>query len=64
MGNSSCRYVVNAVGKSGETYFANCQDKHQLKKWISDNEEKLILDELKIIDKKKHPLLKLFSIKR
>ncbi|WP_163100359.1 hypothetical protein [Peribacillus alkalitolerans] len=56
------RYIVNAIGKNGETYLTQCQDKQTLKKWISDNKEKLIMDELKIVDKKKHPLLKFFSL--
>lgn len=64
MGNSSCRYIVNAVGKGGETYLTHCQDKPALKKWIADHEEKLIMNELKIVDKHKLPFLKWFSLKR
>ncbi|RFU67645.1 hypothetical protein D0469_13945 [Peribacillus saganii] len=64
MGNSSCRYIVNAVGKDGETYYTHCQDKQALKKWIDDHQEKLLIDELKITDKNQNPFLKLFSRKR
>ncbi|KKI94087.1 hypothetical protein WQ54_00675 [Bacillus sp. SA1-12] len=63
MGNT-CRYVVNAVGKGGETYYTQFNNKKELKTWITDNEEKLIMDELKIVDKELHPLIKwLFSKK-
>jgi hypothetical protein len=61
MGNTSCRYVINAVGKGGETYLTHCQDKKALKKWIGDHEEKLLMHELKIVDKKKPPFLKWIS---
>jgi hypothetical protein len=64
MGKSSCRYVVNAVGKGGETYFTHCQDKQELKKWIQEHEERLLLDELKITDKQQNPFLRLLSFKR
>ncbi|MGM7719923.1 hypothetical protein [uncultured Metabacillus sp.] len=63
MGNT-CRYVVNAVGKGGETYYTQFNNKKELKSWITDNEEKLIMDELKIVDKELHPFFKwLFSKK-
>lgn len=58
------RYVVNAIGKSGETYFTHCHDKHALKKWLKDHENDLIMDEIRITDKKKHPLLKLFTFEK
>ncbi|WP_409299839.1 hypothetical protein [Peribacillus sp. SCS-155] len=61
MGNSSCRYVVNAVGKGGETYLTHCKDKQALNKWIGDNQEKIIIDEIRIVDKKRHPIFKWFS---
>lgn len=64
MGNISNRYVINAVGKGGQTYLTHCQDKEALKKWIADHEDHLVMHELKIVDKKRHPLLKLFSFKR
>jgi hypothetical protein len=64
MGNTSCRFVVSAVGKGGQTYLTNCQDKYELKKWLAEHENELIMNEVKIIDKKKHPFLKLFSFKK
>jgi hypothetical protein len=64
MGNTSYRYVINAVGKCGETYLTHCQDKNELKTWISEHEEKLLMNELRVLDKKQHPFLKLFSLKR
>jgi hypothetical protein len=64
MGKTSCRYVINAVGKGGQTYLTHCQDKHSLKKWLADHEDNLVMNELKIIDKKRQAFLKLFSLKR
>jgi demethoxyubiquinone hydroxylase (CLK1/Coq7/Cat5 family) len=64
MEHNSCRYVINAVGKGGQTYLTRCQDKHELKKWISDHEDHLVMNELRIIDKKRPSFLKLFSLKR
>ncbi|PLT33780.1 hypothetical protein [Bacillus sp. V5-8f] len=58
MGNSSCRYVINAVGKSGQIYLTHCEDKNALKKWIAEHEDKIIMNEIKITDKKRHPFLK------
>ena len=63
MGNTSYRYVINALGKGGQTYLTCCQDKHELKKWLADHEDDLVMNELKIIDKKKQLFLKLFSLK-
>ncbi|SEN19850.1 hypothetical protein SAMN05192533_11011 [Mesobacillus persicus] len=63
MGKSSCRYVINAQGKGGETYYTHCKDKAEVKKWIATHEEKLSMKELKIIDKQKHPLLSWLSFK-
>ncbi|MCM3569534.1 hypothetical protein [Neobacillus mesonae] len=63
MGNT-CRYVVNALGKGGETYYTQCRDKHELKKWITDNQERLVMNELNITDKNQNPLLKLFKSKK
>lgn len=57
------RFVVSAVGKGGQTYLTNCQDKYELKKWLADHEDDLIMNEVKIIDKKKNPIFKLFSFK-
>ncbi|MEH7110069.1 MULTISPECIES: hypothetical protein [Bacillaceae] len=63
MGNT-CRYVVNALGKGGETYYTKCKDKHELQKWITANQEKLIMNELQITDKSQNPFLKLFGLKK
>lgn len=61
MGNA-CRYVVNARGKGGETYYTACKDKQELKSWITTNQEKIIMNELKITDKNQNPLLKLLGL--
>jgi hypothetical protein len=63
MGNA-CRYVVNALGKGGETYYTLCKDKQDLKNWISTNQEKLIMDELMVTDRNENPLLKLLNLKK
>ena len=63
MRKSSCRYVISALGKGGETYYTHCQDKTELTKWISEHQDKLSMDDLKVIDNKKHPLLKWLSFK-
>ncbi|MFZ7944468.1 MULTISPECIES: hypothetical protein [Bacillaceae] len=63
MGNT-CRYVVNALGKGGETYYTHCKDKHELQKWIQTNREKLIMDELMITDKNQSLFTKLFGLKK
>jgi len=59
MGNTTCRFVINALGKGGETYYTHCQNKSELKEWIEENKEKLIISELKVIDRKKNPFMKL-----
>ncbi|WP_226668062.1 hypothetical protein [Metabacillus litoralis] len=56
MGNT-CRYVVNAVGKCGETYYTQINSKQELQSWIKDHREKLLMDELKIVDRKMPPLI-------
>ncbi|CAM3961094.1 hypothetical protein [Mesobacillus zeae] len=61
MKNSSCRYLINALGKRGETYHTHCRDKEELKKWIAENQDKLSMKDLKVIDKNRHPLLQWFS---
>ena len=63
MGNT-CRYVVNALGKGGETYYTHCKDKHELQKWIHNNREKLIMDELIVTDKNQSLFTKLFGLKK
>ncbi|WP_428908190.1 hypothetical protein [Niallia sp. Krafla_26] len=52
-----CRYVVNAVGKGGETYYTQFDDKQELTNWITDRQDKLVMEELKIIDKNRFSLL-------
>jgi hypothetical protein len=61
MGNT-CRFVVNAIGKGGETYYTHCKDKKELKNWISENQHKLSMNDLKISDRSKNPLLRLVSL--
>jgi hypothetical protein len=56
----TCRYVVNAVGKGGETYYTQFDDKKELKRWITDNQDKISMNDLKIVDKDLHPFLKWF----
>jgi hypothetical protein len=63
MGNT-CRYVVNAVGKGGETYYTHFKNKQELEKWITDYQDELLMNELRIVDKHKHPLLKWFTLKK
>lgn len=60
----TCRFVVNAVGKGGETYYTHFNSKQDLDKWVLDNREKLSMDELKIVDKHKrrNPILRLFNL--
>lgn len=62
MGKTFYRYKINAVGKSGQIYLTCCQNKKELKKWIADNQDKLIMNELKITDEKKQPFLNLLSL--
>jgi hypothetical protein len=61
MGNT-CRYVVNALGKGGETYYTKCKDKQELSNWIKNNQEKLLMNELKIVDKQGIPFLNWFVL--
>jgi hypothetical protein len=62
MGNT-CRFVVNAVGKGGETYYTHCKDKQELNSWITENQNKLSMNELKITDKNKNPFIRWFNLK-
>ncbi|CAM3768251.1 hypothetical protein GCM10009865_07300 [Aeromicrobium ponti] len=61
---NNCRFVVNAIGKCGETYHTQCKDKKELQKWLLENQDKLSQNEIKVTDKKKHPLLKLISFNK
>ncbi|CAH2715213.1 hypothetical protein BACCIP111895_02397 [Neobacillus rhizosphaerae] len=63
MGNT-CRYVVNALGKGGETYYTLCKDKQELKNWITNNREKIIMDEIMITDKHQSLFSKWFSSRK
>lgn len=54
----NCRYIVNAVGKGGETYYTQFNDKQELTNWITARKEKLVMEELKIIDKNRFSLSK------
>lgn len=62
MGNTS-RFVVTAQGKGGETYYTHFKDKQGLEKWIAKHQDKIFMNQLKIIDNGKHPLLKWFALK-
>jgi len=53
----TCRYVINATGKNGETYFMTCDNKQEVKKWIKENNSKLNPKELKVTDKQKKLVL-------
>ncbi|WP_026695112.1 hypothetical protein [Peribacillus kribbensis] len=61
MGKSSSRFIIQATGKGGETYYTSCQCKNELKKWMADHQDKLLLNEVRVTDNRKNPLLKLFS---
>ncbi len=64
MGNSNNRYLVQAIGKNGETFLTHCKDKQSLDKWIEEHEENLVMNELKIVDRNRHPLLRFFSFRK
>lgn len=55
MGKATSKYIINAIGKDGETYLTHCQNKQEVTRWITDHQEKLLMNELKI--KKKYSLL-------
>jgi hypothetical protein len=57
------RYIVNAVGKNGETYHTHFEDKQDLKKWITDREDKLLMNQLKVVDKDRPRFLKWLPVK-
>ena len=61
MGKTTHRYVVNAVGKGGQIYLTQCQNKYELKQWLADHKEELVLDELQVTDMKKHPISRILS---
>ena len=49
----TCRFVISATGKNGETYLTTCNNKKEVKQWIKAHNSKLNLKELKIVDKHK-----------
>ncbi len=63
MKNSNCRYMINAIGKGGETYFTHCQTKKEVKNWIKDNSDKIITNDIRIVDKRKRPLFDLLFLR-
>lgn len=63
MRNSNCRYMVNAIGKGGETYFTHCQTKKDVKNWINDNKGKILANEVRIVDRRKKPLLDMLFLR-
>lgn len=60
----ACRFVVTAQGKGGETYYTRFDDKQGLDEWMKRNQNKIIKEQLKIIDKEKPLILKWFTFKR
>ncbi|PLR89996.1 hypothetical protein [Bacillus sp. T33-2] len=64
MENTRHRYIINGVGKNGETFMACCRNKQDLKKWVAEHEQRLQMDQLKIVDKKKPSLFKLLNINK
>jgi hypothetical protein len=63
MGKTTCRYVINALGKGGETYYTHCKDKAEVKQWLAAHEHRLSMKDVKVIDKNKHPLLNWLSFR-
>lgn len=63
MRNTTCRYMINAVGKGGETYFTHCHTKTEVNNWIKANEEKIKTEEIMIMDRRKKPLLDLLFLR-
>jgi hypothetical protein len=53
----TCRFIIHATGKNGETYLATCQNKWEVKQWIAANHSKVNKKELKIIDKQKKQIV-------
>ncbi|HZG71171.1 MAG TPA: hypothetical protein VEY51_06470 [Chondromyces sp.] len=63
MKENVCRYVISAIGKGGETYYTHCSDKQELKQWIADNKEKLLINEIKVMNKTRQRFLGKLSLK-
>jgi hypothetical protein len=51
--------MINVIGKGGETFFTHCHTKNEVKNWIRENEEKIIAKTIRIVDRRKRPLLDL-----
>jgi hypothetical protein len=64
MENTSCRYVINASGKRGEMYHTTCENKMEVKRWIEENQEKILADKIKVTDKKRRPFSGLLTFIR
>ncbi len=58
MRKSSCRYIIQALGKRGETYHSHCKDKEEVRKWIAEHADRISMRDVKVVDNKRHPLLK------
>ncbi|WP_147535847.1 hypothetical protein [Bacillus marasmi] len=63
MRNSNCRFMVNAIGRGGETFFTHCQTKQEVQTWIQANQEKIDPKQVRIVDKRKKPLLDLLFLR-
>ena len=59
MGNTNCRFTINAIGKGGETYYTYCQTKKEVDHWIKEHQDKILTENIRITDKRKNPLLDL-----
>lgn len=63
MRNTTCRFMINAIGKGGETYFTHCQTKKEVNNWIKDHQEKINPEDIRIMDRRKKPLLDLLFLR-
>lgn len=53
----SCRFIIHATGKNGETYLTSCRNKWEVKQWVEENQAKLNKKELKVVDKHKKKII-------
>lgn len=63
MRNTNCRFMINAIGKGGETFFTHCQTKSEVQNWIKDNQDKLDSKQIRVVDRRKKPLLDLLFLR-
>ncbi|NMD68767.1 hypothetical protein HHO41_00595 [Bacillus sp. DNRA2] len=63
MRNTNCRFSINAIGKGGETFFTHCQTKQEVQNWIQAHQEKLDPEQIRIVDRRKKPLLDLLLLR-